>query len=103
MTDAKTVICKHCEKLVQKLHARLIFTTFLSTWYLRAKQRVTQWRETTKRWVACLRHLVEQRRKFLKKKIEGLTPSPLSDRHALLQVYLNTWNRLNNRLKLQQQ
>lgn len=33
----------------------------------------------------------------------GLTPSPLSDRHALLQVYLNTWNRLNNRLKLQQQ
>ena len=36
MTDAKTVMCKHCEKLVQKLHARLIFTTFLSTWYLRA-------------------------------------------------------------------
>ena len=36
MTDAKTVMCKDCEKLVQKLHACLIFATFLSTWYLRA-------------------------------------------------------------------
>ena len=39
----------------------------------------------------------------MKKKIEGLTPSLSSDRHALLQVYLNTWNRLNDGLKLQQQ
>lgn len=32
MTDAKTVMCKDFEKLVQKLHASLIFTTFPSTW-----------------------------------------------------------------------
>ena len=36
MTDAKTVMCEDCKKLVQKLHACLVFATFLSTWYLRA-------------------------------------------------------------------
>ena len=39
----------------------------------------------------------------MKKKIEGLTRSLSSDRHALLQMYLNTRNRLNDALKLQRQ
>ena len=63
VTDAKTVMWKDCEKLVQKLHACLVEGN--------AMERNNKKDGLPVRSII----LVERRRKFMKKKIEGLTRS----------------------------